>query len=96
VILGRHCVIVGQVGISGSTELGDFVVMGGQSGAVGHIKVGAGAMIAGGSHAKNDVPAGMRVGGTPAKPLRQWAREIAALSRLAKGDTTGGKDKDES
>ena len=33
VVIGRHCVIVGQVGISGSTELGDFVVMGGQSGA---------------------------------------------------------------
>ena len=33
VVIGRHCVIVGQVGIAGSTELGDFVVMGGQSGA---------------------------------------------------------------
>ena len=38
VVIGRHCVIVGQVGISGSAELGDFVVMGGQSGTVGHIK----------------------------------------------------------
>ena len=82
VILGRHCVIVGQVGISGSTELGDFVVMGGQSGAVGHIKVGAGAQIAGGSHAKNDVPAGARYGGTPARPFREWAREVAAVRRL--------------
>jgi UDP-3-O-[3-hydroxymyristoyl] glucosamine N-acyltransferase len=82
VILGRHCVIVGQVGISGSTELGDFVVMGGQSGAVGHIKVGAGAQIAGGSHAKNDVPAGARYGGTPARPFREWAREVAAVKRL--------------
>ena len=42
VVIGRHCVIVGQTGISGSAELGDFVVMGGQSGAVGHIKIGAG------------------------------------------------------
>ena len=42
VVIGRHCVIVGQVGISGSAELGDFVVMGGQSGTVGHIKVGRG------------------------------------------------------
>ena len=58
VVMGRHCVIVGQAGISGSAELGDFVVMGGQSGLVGHIKVGSGAQIAGGSHAKDDVPAG--------------------------------------
>ena len=82
VILGRHCVIVGQVGISGSAELGDFVVMGGQSGLVGHIKVGAGAQIAGGSHAKDDVPAGARYGGTPARPFREWAREVAAVRRL--------------
>ena len=32
VVMGRHCVIVGQVGIAGSAELGDFVVMGGQVG----------------------------------------------------------------
>ncbi|MDO9382858.1 MAG: UDP-3-O-(3-hydroxymyristoyl)glucosamine N-acyltransferase [Hyphomicrobiaceae bacterium] len=83
VVLGRHCVIVAQVGISGSTELGDFVVMGGQSGCVGHIKVGAAAQIAGGSHAKDDVPSGARVGGTPARPLKQWAREIATLTRLS-------------
>lgn len=83
VVMGRHCVIVSQTGISGSTELGDFVVMGGQSGAVGHLKIGSGAQIAGGCHPKNDVPAGARMGGTPARPFKQWAREIATLARLA-------------
>jgi UDP-3-O-[3-hydroxymyristoyl] glucosamine N-acyltransferase len=83
VVIGRHCVIVAHTGISGSTELGDFVVMGGQSGTVGHIKIGSGAQIAGASHPKEDVPAGAAVGGTPARPLKQWAREIAILSRLA-------------
>jgi UDP-3-O-[3-hydroxymyristoyl] glucosamine N-acyltransferase len=83
VVVGRHCVIVGQVGISGSAELGDFVVMGGQSGAVGHIKIGAGAQIAGASHAKDDIPAGARVVGTPTRPLRQFARELFALEQLA-------------
>lgn len=90
VIIGRHCVIVGQVGISGSTELGDFVVMGGQSGAVGHIKIGSGAQIAGGSHPKDDVPPGAVLAGTPARPFKQWAREVAAVTRLARraGDRT--------
>ncbi|MFM1813647.1 MAG: hypothetical protein RLZ98_342 [Pseudomonadota bacterium] len=83
-VIGRHCVIVGQVGIAGSAELGDFVVMGGQSGVVGHIKVGSGAMIAGGSHAKDDVLPGARLVGTPAKPLKEWAREQMALKRLAR------------
>ncbi len=95
VVVGRHCVIVAHTGISGSTELGDFVVMGGQSGTVGHIKIGSGAQVAGASHPKEDVPPGVAVGGTPAKPLKQWAREVAILSRLAArkggpGDAEGG------
>jgi UDP-3-O-[3-hydroxymyristoyl] glucosamine N-acyltransferase len=83
VVIGRHCVIVGQVGISGSTELGDFVVMGGQSGATGHLRIGAGAQIAGAAHVKNDVEPGMRMGGTPARPFREYGRELAVLRRLA-------------
>lgn len=83
VVIGRHCVIVGQVGIAGSAELGDFVVMGGQSGVVGHIKIGSGAKIAGGSHAKDDLAPGAQVIGTPAKPIKEWTREQLALRQLA-------------
>ncbi len=83
VIIGRHCVIVAQTGISGSTELGDFVVMGGQSGTAGHIKLGNGVQIAGTAHPIKDVPAGGRIGGTPGRPLKQWAREVAVLARMA-------------
>ena len=92
VIVGRHCVIVAHTGISGSTELGDYVVMGGQSGTVGHIKIGTGAQVAGASHPKDDVPAGARYGGTPAKPLKMWARELAAVSRLAERGGKGSAD----
>jgi UDP-3-O-[3-hydroxymyristoyl] glucosamine N-acyltransferase len=84
VVIGRHCVIVGQAGIAGSTELGDFVVMGGQSGAAGHIKIGSGAQIAGSSHPKDDVPPGARMAGTPAVPLEDFGRQIAALKRLGR------------
>jgi UDP-3-O-[3-hydroxymyristoyl] glucosamine N-acyltransferase len=94
VVIGRHAVLVGQVGISGSAELGDFVVMGGQSGAVGHIKIGAGAQIAGAAHAKDDVPAGAIMGGTPARPFKQWAREIAALQRLARRGEARGEEEE--
>ena len=92
VVLGRHCVIVAQVGIWGSTELGDFVVMGGHAGAVGHVRIGAGAQIAGMAHVKNDVPPGARMGGTPARPFREWAREVAALRRLARPRSQQGPD----
>jgi len=83
VIVGRHCIIVSQTGISGSSELGDFVALGGQVGVVGHLKIGAGAQIAGSSNVRGDVPAGARWGGTPAKPVRQWFRELTLLKQLA-------------
>lgn len=83
VVIGRHCIIVSQTGISGSAELGDFVVLGGQVGVVGHVKIGAGAQIAASSNVRGDVPPGVRWGGTPAKPVRLWFRELTLLQRLA-------------
>ena len=81
--VGRHCVLVSQVGISGSSSLDDFVAIGGQTGVAGHIKIGMGAQIAAVSVVKDDVPPGARYGGMPAKPVKTWFREIAALKRLA-------------
>ncbi len=89
VVVGRHCILVGQVGISGSSELGDFVVMGGQAGLAGHLKVGPGAQIAGASHPKDDVPAGARMVGTPALPIKDWAREQGTLKKLAARGSSG-------
>ena len=51
---------------------------------VGHVRIGAGAQIAGTSNVASDVPAGARWGGTPAKPIREWFRELTLLSDLAK------------
>jgi UDP-3-O-[3-hydroxymyristoyl] glucosamine N-acyltransferase len=98
VVIGRHCIIVAQTGISGSAELGDFVALGGQVGVVGHVKIGAGAQIAASSNVRGDVPPGVRWGGTPAKPVRLWFRELTLLQRLAErkdlkldqGDGGGG------
>lgn len=93
VVIGRHCVIVAQVGISGSVTLEDFVVIGGQAGVVGHVRIGAGAQIAASSNVATDVPAGARWGGTPAKPVREWFREITLLKNLAtRRDSKDGGD----
>lgn len=83
VVIGRHCVIVSQVGLSGSCTLEDFVAIGGQTGVRGHVTIGMGAQIAGVSIVNDDVPAGGRYGGTPAKPVKQWFRELAAIRKLA-------------
>jgi len=79
----------GTVGISGSTVLEDFVVMGGQTGVTGHVRIGAGAQIAATSGVSHSIPAGERWGGTPAKPMAQWSREIAVAKAL--GETLNGK-----
>ena len=91
VVIGRHCVIVAQTGISGSSVLEDFVALGGQSGVVGHVRVGMGAQIAATSNVNSDVPPGARWGGTPAKPVKQWFREITVLKKLGQQSVGGGK-----
>ncbi|HEY4124151.1 MAG TPA: UDP-3-O-(3-hydroxymyristoyl)glucosamine N-acyltransferase [Rhizomicrobium sp.] len=83
--IGRHNMIVGQAGIAGSCELGDFVVLGGQAGLADHVRVGDGARFAGRSGAApGEYAGGQDWGGAPAVPARQWMRQIAALALLAK------------
>ncbi|MEM5585001.1 UDP-3-O-(3-hydroxymyristoyl)glucosamine N-acyltransferase [Roseibium sp. AS2] len=83
VVVGRHCVLVSQVGLSGSCTLEDFVAIGGQTGVRGHVTIGMGAQVAAVSVVSDDLPAGGRYGGTPAKPVKQWFREVAAVRKLA-------------
>jgi UDP-3-O-[3-hydroxymyristoyl] glucosamine N-acyltransferase len=82
--IGKHCLIVAQVGIAGSTELGDYVVIAGQAGIAGHLKIGNGAQVGGAASVFHDVPAGTKVVGNPAIPFREFARRDVALKRLAK------------
>ncbi len=84
VSIGRHCILVSQVGIAGSSTLEDFVVLGARAGVKDHVTVGEGSQIAATSNVNGDVPPGSRWGGTPAKPVKQWFREITALQRLAR------------
>ena len=90
VVLGRHCVLVAHVAVAGSSTLGDFVAIGGKTAVAGHVTIGAGAQIAAVSVVRDDVPAGGRYGGVPAKPVRQWFREITALRRLAEREKDDG------
>jgi UDP-3-O-[3-hydroxymyristoyl] glucosamine N-acyltransferase len=82
-VIGRHCVIVSQVAIAGSTTLEDFVAIGGKVGIVGHVTIGMGAQIAASSNVAGDVPPGARWGGTPARPMQEWFREMTLLKNLA-------------
>ena len=86
VILGRCCVIVAQVGISGSTVLEDFVRVGGQAAMAGHLRIGQGAEIGAQAGIISDVDPGAKVLGSPAQPKRDFFRQIATLKKIAKGE----------
>jgi UDP-3-O-[3-hydroxymyristoyl] glucosamine N-acyltransferase len=82
VIIGPHCIIVGQTGLAGSVTLGAGVVLGGHSALRDHITMGDGSMAAACSGIAEDVDPKMIVSGLPALPHRQSLREQAALRRL--------------
>lgn len=82
VVTGRGCILVGQVGISGSTKLGDGVVLGGQVGLAGHLKIGDKVQIGAQSGIKDDIEAGKRYFGSPAREFLETARIEAAMGRL--------------
>jgi UDP-3-O-[3-hydroxymyristoyl] glucosamine N-acyltransferase len=84
VSIGRHCILVAQTGISGSSTLEDFVVLGARVGLNNNVTIGEGAHIAAISVVHGDVPPGARWGGTPAKPVKQWFREMMIVEQLAK------------
>jgi UDP-3-O-[3-hydroxymyristoyl] glucosamine N-acyltransferase len=82
VVIGRHCVIMGQVGFAGSTRLGDYVVVASQSGIADHLKIGNQAVIGAKSGVMRDVPDGGRVLGAPAAPDKQAKRQMIAMQQL--------------
>ena len=81
---GKCCVIVSQVGVAGSTKLGDFVVLAGQVGVAGHLNIGSGAQIAAQSGIIRDVEPMESLMGTPAVPIKDFMRQAATLKKLIK------------
>ena len=89
--IGRNCVMAAHTGISGSVTVGDGAQFGGRAGIADHLVIGAGARIAAAAGLMHDVPAGETWGGVPARPIRQWMRETAWLTRQA-ARREGGKE----
>jgi len=84
VIIGKCCLIVAQVGISGSCKIGDGVVLGGQVGLADNIELKDGVMVAAQSGVGSDTPAGKQLFGSPAIERKQAWRIISLTRRLPK------------
>lgn len=90
--VGRHCVMAGQVGLSGSVTLGDFVLLGGKVGVADHVTIGDRVRVAALSGVGTDLEAGADYGGIPARPLMQWKREMAALAKVVRRGKRAGDE----
>ncbi|MBL4615356.1 MAG: UDP-3-O-(3-hydroxymyristoyl)glucosamine N-acyltransferase [Magnetovibrio sp.] len=88
--VGAGCLFPALSGISGSTKIGNYVMMGGAAGLAGHLTIGDGARIAAHSGVMRDVEPGQTVAGSPAMPAKAYWRQIAALRKLVKPKTKKG------
>jgi UDP-3-O-[3-hydroxymyristoyl] glucosamine N-acyltransferase len=85
--IGEDVVIAAQTGLSGSIVIEKNVVLGGQVGIGEHARIEEGVMVGGqGGILPNKVLRGKGVAfwGTPARPLREYLKQLAAIARLAK------------
>jgi UDP-3-O-[3-hydroxymyristoyl] glucosamine N-acyltransferase len=87
--VGADVVIAAQTGISGSAVIEDNVIVGGQVGIADHVRIEQGAILG----AQSGIPSnkvirgkGVVFWGTPARPIRQYLKELAVLARMAKKD----------
>jgi UDP-3-O-[3-hydroxymyristoyl] glucosamine N-acyltransferase len=85
--IGTDVVIAAQTGVSGSSVIEDNVIVGGQVGIADHVRIEQGAILG----AQSGIPSrkvirgkGVVFWGTPARPIREYLKELAVLSRLAK------------
>jgi len=80
--VGEHSILVSQVGVSGSSRLGRGVVLAGQVGVADHVTIGDGTLVGAQAGVPSDLPAGGKFLGSPARPMLEAKRIMAADSRL--------------
>lgn len=85
VVIGKHCIIVAQVGIAGSSHIGDYTVIAAQAGIAGHLEIGPQIVIGARAGVTKSLPAKGHYMGYPAGPAteirKQWVhiRKIGGL-----------------
>jgi UDP-3-O-[3-hydroxymyristoyl] glucosamine N-acyltransferase len=82
VTVGEDCLLVSQVGISGSTVIGHHVTLAGQTGVAGHLTVGDHVVAGGRTGVTKDVASNQVVSGYPALPHREWLEAQATFPHL--------------
>nr|WP_086940600.1 UDP-3-O-(3-hydroxymyristoyl)glucosamine N-acyltransferase [Thaumasiovibrio occultus] len=86
--IGKHCLLISQVGIAGWTTLEDRVIVHGQAGLAGGLTIGRGTLIKGQAGVTRSCPAGSVLTGYPAREHREFLRMMGALKKLSQRDTS--------
>ena len=82
VVIGDHTVMAACSGIAGSTRIGARCMIGGCVCINGHIEIADDVVILGFSMVLKSVTERGQYGGIPARPAREWRRDIARVHRL--------------
>lgn len=82
--IDEHSLFVAQSGIAGSCHIGKRVICSGQTGMLDHRSVADDAILLLRCGITEDIPTGGKWAGTPAKPFREYVREITVGKRLQK------------
>jgi UDP-3-O-[3-hydroxymyristoyl] glucosamine N-acyltransferase len=77
--IGQDALLIGAVQMGGSTSIGDRATIWGQVGIAGHLEIGADATVTAQSGVSKDLPIGGVYGGSPARLMREFARDIARV-----------------
>ncbi|HEV2420906.1 MAG TPA: UDP-3-O-(3-hydroxymyristoyl)glucosamine N-acyltransferase [Candidatus Acidoferrales bacterium] len=80
--VGEDTLLCGQVGLAGSSIIGNRCIMAGQSAAAGHLHIGDGAVLTAQSAVSHDVPAGAIYSGSPGFENKEWLRATGVFHRL--------------
>ncbi len=80
--IGRHCIIVSQVGISGSTRLGDYVTVAGQVGIAGHLEIADRVILFAKAGVTKSLTEPGPYTGFPAKPLQEGRKLLALPAKI--------------
>ncbi len=82
VIIGKHCLIISQSGIAGSSKIEDYVTIAAQVGVAGHVTVGSKAILSARTGVTTNLEGGITYSGKPALPMREDTKFQAHVRRL--------------
>ena len=91
--IGEHCLLVAQIGISGSCKIGHHMVFAGQSGCSGHLKIGNGVVLAARAVAIKDVPDGVTSVRPPRSPPPRVVEDTGEYSAIGRPERKDQRDR---